>query len=325
MDLGSAPSAPVSGGDIAFGTYRGSCSSTALDLDFRFRLGRLVRLRHEKTLQRFWAVDGGIALYGSVVDAGPVGIVSLWVFDRDEGSLLVDTASVLPPFVVQIDDDPTADPLVVARFLDHRMTLDNRGDTARVSGRMGTTKLTLGYDTPAVEPMTAVRPAATGRENPQRVVISQKSAALPVTGWLNADGHRHRFSDDAVGMLDYSHGLFDRSTECQGAIASGHASDGTAVGFTVGPGPDGLGNVVWIDGVPRGIGPAAVSTDEWRIETDDGELSVSLDVEHTHRRTVSVGPLSHRIVQPFGRWHGTLGDRVIEGIPGVGEIHEAAW
>lgn len=324
MDLGTAPSAPVSGGDVAFGTYRGACASTALDLDFRFRLGRLVRLRHEKTFQRFWAIDREIALYGSVVDAGLVGIVSLWVFDRDEGALLVDTASVLPPFVVQIDDNPRADPLVVARLLDHRMTLDNRGDTARVSGRMGTTKLTLGYDTPAVEPMTAVRPVATD-DRARRIVISQKSAALPVTGWLNADGHRHRFSDDAVGMLDYSHGLFDRTTELRGAIASGHASDGTAVGFTVGSDPDGLGNVVWIEGVPRGIGRATISPDEWRIETDDGELSVSLDIEHTYRRTVSIGPLSHRIVQPFGRWRGTLGDRAIEGILGVGEIHEATW
>lgn len=328
MDLETVPSAPVSGGDVAFGTYRGSCSSTVLDLDFRFRLGRLVRLRHEKTFQRFWAVDGGIALYGSVVDAGLIGIASLWVFDRDEQTLLVDTASVLPPFVVRFDDDPTADPTVVARFLDHRVTLDNRGDTARVSGRMESTKFTLGYETPAVEPMTAVRPVSgdtDDRENPRRVVLSQKTASLPVTGWLNADGHRHRFSEDAVGTLEYSHGLFDRSTEWQGATASGHAADGTAVGFTVSSGPDGVGNVVWIDGVPKGIGRTTLTTDEWRIETDDGALSVSLDVEHAYRRTVSLGPISYRLVQPFGRWRGTIGNREIDGLPGVGEIHDANW
>lgn len=324
MDLGTVPSVPVSGGDIAFGTYRGSCSSTALDLDFRFRLGRLIRLRHEKKLRRFWAVDAGIALYGSVIDAGPVGIVSLWVFDRDEQVLLVENASVLPPFVVRIDDDLTADPIAVARFLDHRVTLDNRGDTTRVSGRMGTAKFTIGYDTPETEPMTAVRPVAQHRDDPRRVVISEKSTALPVTGWLNADGHHHRFSESSVGMLDYSHGLLNRTTTWQGAIASGHTADGTAVGFSVGTDPDGVGNVVWIDGVPRGIGRATVAPEAWRIETDDGYLSASLDIEHTYRRTVSLGPISHRIVQPFGRWRGTLGERAIE-LPGVGEIHDATW
>lgn len=325
MDLGTVPSAPVSGGDIAFGTYRGSCASTALDFDCRFRLGRLVRLRHEKKLQRFWAVDKSIALYGSVVDAGPIGIVSLWVFDRDEQALLADSASVLPPFAVRIDSDLTADPIAVARFMDHRMTLDNRGDTTRVSGRMGTTKFTLGYDSPATEPMTAVRPVADDREAASRVMITQKSTALPVTGWLNADDHRHRFSEDAVGMLDYSHGLLNRTTEWRGAIASGQTADDTAVGFTVGTDPEGRGNVVWIDGVPKGIDRATITPEEWRIETDDGSLSVSLDIEYTYRRTVSLGPISHRIVQPFGQWRGTLEDRQIEELPGVGEIHEANW
>lgn len=325
MDLGTVPSAPVSDGDIAFGTYRGSCASTALDLDFRFRLGRLVRLRHEKKLQRLWAVDAGIALYGSVVDAGPVGIVSLWVFDRDDGTLLVDSASVLPPFAVRINDDLTADPIAVARFLDHRMTLDNRGDTTRVSGRMGTTKFTLGYDTPATEPMTAVRPITQHHDDSRHVVISQQSTALPVTGWLNADDHRYRLSEDAVGMLDYSHGLFGHTSEWHGAIASGRTVDGTAVGFTVGTDPEGRGNVVWIDGVPRGIGRTTIVPEEWQIETNDGYLSVSLDVEHTYRRTVSLGPISYRIVQPFGRWQGTLGDQTIEDLSGVCEIHEASW
>ncbi|UPM44044.1 DUF2804 family protein [Halocatena salina] len=324
MDLGTAPSAPVSDGDIAFGTYRGSCSSTAIDLDVRFRLGRFVRLRHEKKLQQFWAVDDALALYGSVVDAGPIGMASLWVFDRADGTVLADSTSILPPLVVRIDDDPTADPVAVARFLDHRVTLDNRGDTTRGSGRMETTKFTVGYDTPAAEPVTAVRPATDGEDSSRHVVISQQSASLPVTGWLNADGHRHRFSENAVGMLDYTHGLVPATMTWHGAIASGHAADGTAVGFSIGTDPEGVGNVVWIDGVPRGIGPTTIVPEEWRIETEDGYLSVSLDVEYPHRRTISFGPISHRIVQPFGRWRGTLGDRTIE-LPGVGELHEANW
>ncbi|RRJ32678.1 DUF2804 family protein [Halocatena pleomorpha] len=324
MDLGTAPSVPVSDGDIAFGTYRGSCTSTAIDLGFRFGLGRFVRLRHEKKLQRFWAVDEAIALYGSVIDAGPVGMVSLWVFDRDAGTVLTDSTSVLPPFVARIDDNPMADPIAVARFLDHRVTLDNRGDTTRVSGRMERTKFTIGYDTPAAEPTTAVRPTTDGRDSSQRVVISQRSTSLPVTGWLNADGHRYRFSEDATGMLEYAHGLVPTTTTWRRALASGYAADGTAVGFTVGGDPEGVGNVVWIDGVPRGVGPTTITSDGWRIETEDGSLSVTLDVEYPHRRTVSLGPISYRIVQPFGRWQGTLGDRTVE-LPGVCEIHDASW
>lgn len=327
MGLGPAPSVPVSDGEVEFGTYRGSCDSTALGLNHRFRLGRFVRWRHERKFQRFWAVDERIALYGSVVDAGPVGFASLWVFDRKEQALLADTATVLPPFVVRIDDSPTADPVAIARFMDSRVTLDNRGDTARVSGRMGTTKFTLGYETPAADPITAVRPvpADTDRENPRRVMITQLSASLSVTGWLNADGRRHRLADDAVGMFEYFHGLVNRTTEFQGAIASGHTADGTAVGFTVRGGPDGVGNVVWIDGVPQQLGRATVSTDGCRIETDDGELSVALDVEHTHQRMVSAGPISQYIEQPFGRWHGTVGDRSVEGLCGVGEHYQARW
>lgn len=327
MSLGSAPTAPVTGADVEFGTFRGSCAST--DLGFGSRVGRFTRIRHEKRWQRFWAADSTIAL-GGVVAIGPVGIASLWVFDREEQEMLVDTSSMLPPFAVRIDNDPTAAATTAARFLDCRIATGQRGDRLHVLGRMGGTKLTFGYETPAADPVTAVCPVDTDHSGShQSVNITQKSACLPVSGWINADGRRHRLDETAVGMLDYSHGLLGPETTWQWAIAAGHATDGTSVGFNVVDGfNEGLENVIWIGGVPRSIGRATTSFEgesEWRIETADGELSVTLTTEGVCCQKIDLGPFSWKSHQPLGRWYGTVGSQEVEGIYGLAEIHRSKW
>lgn len=327
MSLGSAPAAPVAGADVEFGTYRGSCAST--DLDFESRVGRYTRIRHEKRWQRFWVADSTVALGGAIVAIGPVGVASLWVFDREEQELLVDTSTMLPPFAVRIDNNPTATPTATARFLDCRIAVGQRGDRLHVLGRMDGTRLTFGYETPAADPVTAVCPIDTGSlDDRQGVNITQKSACLPVSGWINADGRRYRFGESAVGMLDYSHGLLGRETTWQWAIAAGDA-DGASVGFNVVESfNEGLENVIWVDGVPRSIGRATMSFEgdsEWHVETADGELSVTLTTEGVRCQSIDLGPFSWASNQPLGRWHGTIGNRAVEGIYGVAESHRSKW
>lgn len=331
MSLGSAPATPVTSADIDFGTYRGSCATT--DLGFESRLRRLTRLRREKRWQRFWAADDAIALGGALIAAGPAGIASLWAFDRVERKMLVDSSSMLPPFVVRIDDNPTAATTATARFLDCRFAVGQRGDRRHVSSRLGETKFALGYEVPAAEPVTAVCPVDTGRKDDSKSVasvnITQKSACLPVSGWINAGDRSHRLGEDAVGMLDYSHGLLGRKTVWRWAIASGYATDGTSVGFNVVDGfNEGLENVIWIDGSPRAIESAHTlfeDDSEWRIETADGELSVALTTEGVRCQNVDFGPFDLQTRMPIGHWHGTIGDREIEDIYGVAEIHRARW
>lgn len=243
--------------------------------------------------------------------------------------MLVDTSAMLPPFAVRIDNDPTAAATATARFLNCRIAISQRGNRRHVLGRMGKTRLTFGYETPAADPVTAVCPVDTDRsDSRQSVNITQKSACLPVSGWINADGRRHRFGDNAVGMLDYSHGLLGRETTWQWAIAAGHA-DGTTVGFNVVEGfNDGLENVIWVDGVPRSIGRATMRFEgesEWHVETADGELSVTLTTEGVRCQNIDLGPFSWESNQPLGRWHGTVGNRAVEGIYGVAESYRSKW
>jgi hypothetical protein len=317
MSLEPAPAIPVTDEDIEFGTYRGSCAST--DLAVGSRVGRLARLRREKRWQWFYAGDDTLALGGMILDAGPAGVGSLWVFDREEREMLTDASLIIPPFMVRITDDPTAATTATGRSLGCRLATGWRGDRVHASGHIGDAKFTCGYDTTAAEPVTAVYPIATDDES---VNITQKSASLPVSGVVSVDGRHHRLDSDAVGMLDYTHGLWDRENTWRCAIASGHASDGTPVGFNVSEGfNDGLENVIWEDGIPRSTGNATIEFDTagssaWHIATDDGELSVTLSIEGIHRDDIDLAFIDWKYHQPFGRWEGTIGNREVEGIYG---------
>jgi hypothetical protein len=326
MGLEPAPDIPVTDTGVEFGTYRGSCAST--DLAFASRIGRFTRIRHEKRWQWFCAGDDTLALGGMIIDAGPAGIGSLWVFDREESEMLVDTSRMIPPFMVHITDNPTAATTATGRSLGSRLAIGWRGDRAHVSGHISESKFTLGYDTTVAEPVTAICPVDTG--SPESINITQKSACLPVSGVINIDGRCHRLNE-AVGMLDYSHGLLGRESTWRWAIASGHACDGTPVGFNVVRGfNDGLENVIWEDGSPRSIGRANIEFDvmgssDWRITTEDGELSVTFDIEGTHSKDIDLGLIERQYHQPFGCWEGTIGSREVEGIYGSAGINQVKW
>jgi hypothetical protein len=326
MSLEPAPDTPVTGAGIEFGSYRGSCAST--DLAFGSRVSRLTRMRHEKRWQWFCVGDDTLAVGGAIIDAGPAGIGSLWVFDREESEILVDTSLMIPPFMVRIADDPTAATVATGRSLGCRLEVGWRGDRVHVAGHIGDAKLTLGYDTTAADPVTAVSPVTNGPS--ESVSISQKSACLPVSGVVKTENRHHRLDEEAVGMLDYSHGLLGRESTWESAAGSGHAADGTPIGFNACEGfHEGLKNIVWVDGVPRTIGSVTIETDreesESRIETADGELSVMLDTEGTHRGDVNFGLADWENHQLFGRWHGTIGGRDVEGIYGNANTHHVKW
>jgi hypothetical protein len=326
MSLEPAPDTPVTGAGVEFGSYRGPCVST--DLAFGSRVGRFARMRHEKRWQWFCVGDDTLALGGAIVDTGPTGIGSLWVFDREASEMLVDTSLLIPPFMVRIDDNPTAATVATGRSIGCRLSVGWRGDRVHVSGHIGDAKLTLGYDTTAADPVTAVCPVTDGL--PESVTITQKSACLPVSGVVTADGLHHRLDEEAVGMLDYSHGLLGRERTWQWAVGSGHDSAGTPIGFNVSEGiNEGLENVVWVRGVPRAIGSANIESDEtnaeYHIETADGELSVTLDIEDVRQEDIGFGFVDWENHRPFGRWYGTICGREVEGIYGSAGTNHVKW
>lgn len=326
MSLEPAPDTPITGAGVEFGSYRGSCGST--DLAFGSRVSRFTRMRHEKRWQWFCVGDDTLALGGAIIDAGLAGIGSLWVFDREESEILVDTSLIIPPFMVRIADDPTAATVATGRSIGCRLEVGWRGDRVHVAGHIGDAKLTLGYDTTAADPVTAVSPVTNGPS--ESVTISQKSACLPVSGVVKTEYRHHRLDTEAVGMLDYSHGLLGRESTWKSAVGSGRAADGTPIGFNAIEGfNEGPENIVWVDGVPRNVGKVTIETDkedsESHIETADGELSVTLDTEGTRREDVNFGLADWDNCQIFGRWYGTIGDREIEGIYGNARTHHVKW
>lgn len=330
MSLDPTPERPVTGDHIAHGTYRGAPTSTDLALGDR-GVGRVARMLEQKRRQWFLAVDETFVLGGTVIAAGPGGIVDLWVFDREKSEMLVDKTAKLPPFVVHVSDDPTATSIATARFIDCRSAIGQRGDRVHVAKHIGDSKLTLGFDTTAVEPITAVTPIGE-----LGVRIRQQSACLPVSGWVTAGGREHRMDETAVGMLEYAHGLEGHETSWTWAIGSGWTEDGTPIGFTVredasdredsGSSPE---NVIWLDGEPRVIETASVTFDDGdvgcRIETEDGVLSLELLREDNRCADTEIGPLAREFNQPLGRWQGTIDGKVIENGYGIAETNRLKW
>lgn len=353
MSLDHTPERPVTADRIAHGTYRGAATSTDLALEDR-GVGRVARMLEQKRRQWFLAADETLVLGGTVIAAGPGGIVDLWVFDREKSEMLVDRTAKLPPFVVRISDDPSATSIAAARFIDCRTAIGQRGDRVHVAKHIGESKLTLGFDTTAVEPITAV--STVGESG---VRIRQQSACLPVSGWVSAGDREHRMDETAVGMLEYVHGLEGHETNWTWAIGSGRTEDGTPIGFTIREddqwksiseddqpksisedesehegsnsedGKKGRENVIWMDGEPRIIGSASVAFDDddidCRIETEDGGLSLELFREENRCANTQIGPLAREFNQPLGRWQGTIGGKEIENGYGIAETNRLKW
>ncbi len=306
MGLGSAPAVPISDGTLTTGTFRGRCESPVAPAQSRLSRSRFLPWRGGRTLLRFWGVDRSLILSGAVIDDGIVGVARLWVYDRDQATELVDRTRLLPPFVCHVPPGSQSDPMAVGRFLESRLTIELRGRTARLSGRMGNTRLTVGFDTSDAEPVTEILGAA-GDAGVEWYRVVEHRPALSLTGWLDVDGDHFRLDEMATGSLAHIYSDDDRHQQIEHREALGRSNGGSVAVI-----PTAAGVCVWSDGTPELHEQPADRT------ANAFPTALAYDTHHEGSHTTSFGPVSYDHHHDVGDWTGAIASHAFEDTPLVG-------
>ncbi|MFB6264303.1 MAG: DUF2804 domain-containing protein [Bradymonadaceae bacterium] len=313
------------------GTYRGRCRSTDLSRAVdRLERGAGSRLLREKQWQSFAVADRQVACGGTLLDAQYATTLFLWVFDRLAERMIADEAEVFPPFVAGIADDLSARRAAVLRGLRRQFAISREDPATEVEIDIADIHVKLELHTDGPPPLTAICPIE--GEDEQGVNITQKQVCLPARGHVSAEGRTFDISEPATGYLDHSHGLLNRETEWDWAIAGGRLDDGSPIGFNLSSDFTGCRqNAVWLGDDLRRAPPVTfdfdTSTRDPRvaIRSEDGSIDLSLSVETTRRRNTDLRVITSDYLQPIGRWHGRLIDREAHDLFGLAERHRARW
>lgn len=320
-----------------FGTYRGWSPDTDLTDAARSIDSAGQRFLREKKWQWFAVADARLACGGTLLDVGYATTVFLWIFDRSTGRMVADVSELLPPFGVDISDDPTDGDVANLRGLRRKFVMERDDGTLQIRADFDDIRLALDIDETAPDPMTAICPLLDPEGDhdidPESAVnVTQKQSCLPVEGRVYADGRSFQLSDDAVGLLDFSHGLLMRETAWRWAIGGGTLDEGTPVGFNLSEGfTRGYENAVWIGDSLQKTADVnfdfnADSPDQpWTVRSSDGAIDLTLMVEGVRHHQTNLRIVTSEYLQPLGRWHGRVVDREVHGLFGIAESHSALW
>ncbi len=134
---------------------------------------------------------------------------------------------------------------------------------------------------------------------------------------------------DAPGLEDHSAGWHARHTAWRWAAGAGAGEDGRALVWNlvegIHDGPSGSERRVWVDGVPREVGPVAFDPDLRGVAFAEGG-ALAFRAEAVRARRDELGLVSSDYEQPFGSFSGVLpGGLAVVGGRGVMERHRARW
>ena len=327
--MNPAPESVVLAGAPAHGRYAGRIARidwTAL----RPRPGWLWRRLHHKRWQYVGLGNAQLFIGVAIVDLGWTCTAFAYLFDRRRRRLLADwSQDGLPGLQAGVSDAPLADARAWFRGPGARLALSHEaGDLLRlqVATRALRIEAELSLQDMAV-PLLAIGPIEGGLAH-----ATQKTSALRVRGWAEAEGQRFAL-DDAWAAVDASNGLLARDTAWR--WASAHRPD---VGFNLQQGYFGnQENVLWLDGQPVALGAAQFDFDAdqplrpWRVRTDDGLLDLIFTPEGARAQSRDLLVAASHYVQPVGTFAGRVRTgpdapaREIGELLGVTEDHRSRW
>ncbi|MCW3032646.1 MAG: hypothetical protein QOK19_1016 [Solirubrobacteraceae bacterium] len=157
---------------------------------------------------------------------------------------------------------------------------------------------------------------------------TRKQAGVRARGTLRLDG-AEPLAIDALAVIDDSAGYHARVTEWRWSAGVGSAPDGTPLAWNLVSGindpPAGSERAVWVDGVPREVGPVQFDPALGSIRADDGSLlSFRAEAERARRENLLIVSSDYRA--PFGTFSGVLpGGIALASGRGVMEHHRARW
>ena len=134
---------------------------------------------------------------------------------------------------------------------------------------------------------------------------------------------------EAPAIVDDSAGYHDRHTDWRWCSGVGTLNDGRAVAWNFANGihdtPGFSEQTIWVEGVPHQVDPMLIATDLSNVRFAD-ESRLYFHEEATRNHSESVGVISSRYSQPFGRFSGVLPGvgSLAKGL-GVMESHSVVW
>jgi hypothetical protein len=285
---------------------------------------------HHKRWQYVGLGDERVFIGVAIVDVGWTCTAFAYLFDRRRRTLLADwRQDGLPRLQARVADAPLTGASAWFRGPGARLSLAHQpDDSLQLSVSTRALQIEARLDLAAMAPpLLAIGPIEGGVAH-----ATQKTSALPVTGWASAGGQRFSL-DRAVAAVDASNGLLARETAWR--WASAHRAD---VGFNLQQGYFGaLENALWLDGelIPLGAARFEFDTarplDPWRVRTEDGLLDLVFTPEGARAANKDLGFAASRYVQPVGTFAGTVRARRdsparrIDGLLGVTEDHRSVW
>lgn len=156
---------------------------------------------------------------------------------------------------------------------------------------------------------------------------TRKQGGIEARGTLTIAGRTRTL--EACAVVDDTAAYYPRHTGWVWSAGVGAADDGRAVAWNVVSGvhdsPEHSERTVWVDGVPREVGPVGFAGDLSSIRFADGGL-LECEAEAVRARRENLVLIRSDYVQPFGAFRGSLpgGIALAEGF-GVMERHSAVW
>ena len=329
LAMNLAPESVVIDGVPVHGRYAGRIER----IDWSALRERRSWLWHKLHHKRWYYVGLGnqqLFIGVAIVDLGWACSAFAYLFDRKRRKLLADwSQDGLPGLQAGVSDAPLAGANAWFRGLGAKLSLTHESsDLLRL--RVATQALRIEADLDLrgmAPPLLAIGPIEGGLAH-----ATQKTSALPVQGWAEAEGQRFAL-DGAWAAVDASNGLVARDTAWR--WASAHRHD---VGFNLQQGYFGKQeNVLWLDAQPIALGAAHFEFDAarplapWRVHTEDDLIDLVFTPEGARAANKDLGFAASRYVQPIGTFAGTVRagvqapPRRISALLGVTEDHHSRW
>jgi len=318
-----------------FGTYEGVLADASfVGLAPAYSLPALRRMQSEKAWHFVCLHDRLFAAGFAIVRLGYMSSAFAFLFDRSEREFLVEESVLGPPLLAcKIADAPGTGAHSTFRVPGFHCSVMQPAGHGRIELRTRITARGQLLDL-AADLATAGAPAGLTAICPiggqGALHLTVKQVCLPARARLVLGDEEHVLGPDALGLIDYSHGLLDRTTSWMWAAASGQVG-GQPVGFNLAQGfTAGTECAIWIGEHPQKVGPVQFRREpgplgRWWIATDDGRLSLTFTPEGSRSDNKDVGPITSHYLQALGTFSGNLCGFEVADLFGLTEEHHARW
>lgn len=299
---------------IAFGSYQGALPRV------NWGASGVTRTLRAKSWLYVAAVSEEAWISLAILRTGYAANILGYVFDRKANRMIFEKTVVAPTPVASVTSDVHA-PGVLARYT--ALEMERSGPDLVVRGLYGKLACDFVLDESSGPPgIVAAADLGGGLRN-----ATEKRALAAVRGTIDVDGRRVDLTG-GVGGWDYTNGLLPRHTKWRWAfglgrdvafnLVEGFVGEAECALFTRSPESE-----VQPLAEPRFSFDRDKPSDPWKI-TGEG-IDLRFEVGAVHAQNTNLVVVRSRFLQPVGTFYGTIGDRRVDGVPGVVEDQDVLW